>query len=46
MDSTNPTKDSNFSAVTIEKKRILFKVDAVADPVSVATARLPRREAV
>ena len=46
MGSTNPTKDGNFCVATIEKKRILFKVEAVADPMSVAIARLPRREAV
>ena len=46
MGSTNPTKNGDFCVAPMEKKRILFRVDAVADPMSVATARLPRREAV
>ena len=39
LGSTNPTKDGNFCVATIEKKRILFRVDAVPDSMSVATAR-------
>jgi len=35
----NPTKDGNFCVATMEQKRILFRVDAVPDSLSVATAR-------
>jgi hypothetical protein len=35
----SPTKDGNFCVTTIETKRILFRVDAVPDSMSVATAR-------
>ncbi len=38
LGSKNP-KDGNFCVVTIEKKRILFRVGAVPDSMSVATAR-------
>jgi len=37
--SANPTKDSSYRIATIEKKRILFRIDAVPDSMSVATAR-------
>jgi hypothetical protein len=46
MGSKNPTKNGDFCVAPMEKKRILFREDAVANPMSVATARLPRREAV
>jgi hypothetical protein len=39
LGSTNPTKDGSFRIVTIEKKRILFRVGAVPDSMSVAAAR-------
>jgi hypothetical protein len=39
LGSTNPTRDGNFCVATIERKRILFRVGAVPDSMSVATAR-------
>jgi hypothetical protein len=39
MGSASPTKDSSFRIATIEKKRTLFRIGAVPDSMSVATAR-------